>query len=424
METVSKHHTPKGIESKNTSKPSLLQETHSKAKTIRTTTHVARENTSATNVASYPLSRRPWIQAETISWWKEHYHQREKEGREQNHQEQEKEPEQKKKGEKKKEVEAIVQPRAPQASSSSTPSPSGFGHKLQVSGSENTIATKQSPTQPSMKREQKRSNKDKKPQLTPPRLGVFALYYILTKIGMLSDGASNFTYKNEIAEIDKEMTETHQKRLEAMREAVKNEDSARRWGISQQVFTWMGSLLGVITGAVLIATCAGAVAGAMLIAGGVISVTNQLLEVTGGWHKIANMLPDDDPEKKRAVISWMQIGISILCIVLGGVGAVWGGLANVGGALGKAQAFFTSIISFGFGITAIGEGLTLSVFYNKQSESKQYDLQLSTLKHLREDLMEKIEWGLDRLEQLFEDLVTALGFYNELFRAEQMINYR
>ncbi len=63
----------------------------------------------------------------------------------------------------------------------------------------------------------------KKPQLTSPKLGIYALYYILTKIGILSESSSTFTYKNEITELDRETTETHQKRLREIKKAIDKE---------------------------------------------------------------------------------------------------------------------------------------------------------------------------------------------------------
>lgn len=262
-----------------------------------------------------------------------------------------------------------------------------------------------------------------KPILERPKTGIFALYYILTKIGIYSDGSANFSYKQEIETVNAETTEAHKKRLEALKIAMEKEASSSRWSVAAQVFSWIGSLIGIVTGIALIATGVGAVAGALIIAGGIIQISNQILELSGGWRKIAELLPGNDPDKKRAVMSWMQIGIAVLCLILSGIGILWGGVTQFGEASSQlTMAILGGGVAMGHGATSIGEGVTLFMFKNKMSDVKRYDKVLAELKHRRQDLMERVEWGLDRLEQLFEDLSQALEFEEELFRADQMVN--
>lgn len=270
----------------------------------------------------------------------------------------------------------------------------------------------------------KRGEKRQKPQLAPPKLGIFALYYILTKIGIFSDGASTFANKKEIEILDVETTETHQKRLKEMQVSIEKERSSSRWGITVQMFSWMGSLFGIISGVTLIITGVGAVAGAMLIAGGVIQITSQILQITGGWSKIADLLPCGTSEQKRAAISWMQIGIGVLCLILSGAGAVWGGFSNFGEGMAIASRMIGGIAMMGGGIATIGQGISGFMFKNTLAEVSRYDWLLAQLKHRRQDLMEKMEEGIDHLEKLFEDLANSLEFDVEIHKADQMINRR
>lgn len=265
---------------------------------------------------------------------------------------------------------------------------------------------------------------DARPLLAPPRLGVFALYYLLTKIGIASDGAENFAYKQEIELVDRESTIAHKKRLEMMREAIKKEEENSRWSVAMKVYSWLGSLLAMVTGVALIATGVGVVAGAMLIVGGMIQLTSQIMDLTGGWKKITEMLPGEDSEKKRAVVSWMQIGIAVLCLALSGAGVIFGGYSNFGDGMKVAMMAVSAVGSMGQGALTIGDGLTAFMFRDRLAEAKQYELTLAKLKHKRRDLMEQVEWGMDRLGRLFEDLAKALDFEEELFRADQMINRR
>ncbi|NGX61240.1 MAG: hypothetical protein K940chlam9_00723 [Chlamydiae bacterium] len=322
--------------------------------------------------SSSPLNKREWVKQPTLSWWETRHEEKERQGRQQQEDD-----------EKASALEGIR------------------GKKVQIGEGERVIR--------------------KKPLLTPPKIGVFALYYILTKMGIHSDGTASFSHKKEIEHLDEEMSTAHKERLQEMKKAIDKEASSKRWGVMAKFFSWVGSLVGIIAGAALIATGVGAVAGAMLITAGVIQITNQLLEITGGWNKIAELLPGDDPMKKQAVIAWMQMGISILCIVLSGVGMVWGGFGQIGEATQTAMALIGGFGAMAHGAATIGEGVTNFLFNDKMAQVKQYELRLAQLKHARRDLMEMVEQGTDRLEQLFEDLSRALDFQEELFRADQMV---
>lgn len=318
------------------------------------------------------VSTKKWTPKETLPFWEARYHQKEKE-RDPNH---------------KKGTEAIE--------AASSPSKKGAG------------------TYP--------GSIFAKPQLERPKTGIFALYYILTKIGILSDAASNFDYKTEIQKLDVDTTTCHQKRLDELKIALSKEQSAKRWGVAVKVISWMTAATGIIAGLFLIATGVGAIAGAMLIAAGIFQITSQILELTGGWQKIAEKLPGDDPEKKRAVISWIQIGIVVLGLILSGVGMLTGGFSNLSEMMQLASNLMGAIAITAHGAVQIGEGVATYFYKNKISEVKRYEIKLAELKHRRQDLMEKVEWGMDRLGKLFEDLSQSLGFYEELFIAEQSIN--
>lgn len=366
----------------NQTKSSAEQATHGvKAKTLQETT----ERRPAS--AAYS-STRQWTKEETKKWWETRYHQRERQGDQKkddqhhSHEEEEK--------------------------------------KFSISKSANVSAKHRETTTA----QKEIGGKVRKPELTPPKLGVFALYYLLTKMGIASDGTSNFAYKKEIEFVDGQTNEIHKKRLEEIKEAIKKEKETERWGIAYKVFSWIASLIAMIVGIALIATGVGAVAGAMLIAGGTIQMTNQIMEITGGWKKIVELLPGEDTEKKRAVISWMQIGIAVLCLVLCAAGGIWHGFSNLGPAMQLAVGVLGAIAAMGHGVTTIGEGIEGFMFKERLADVKKFDIKLASLKHMRQDLMDKVQGGIDRLEKLFEDLAQTLAFEEELFQADQMVNRR
>ncbi len=339
--------------------------------------------------ATISLATRKWSSEETREWWDARYDQKERQGDQQKQDQQE---------EKQQEENALRVTKKGRSASRNTPNPH--------------MATENNAAKP------------RKPDLIPPKMGVFALYYVLTKMGIQSDGASNFSYKKEIEQVDGQVTETHKKRLAELKEAINKESESTRWGVASKIFSWMASFIGMISGAVLIATGVGVVAGSMMIIGGMIQITNQILEMSGGWQKIAELLPGEDTEKKGAVVAWMQIGVAVLSLILAGVGAIWGGYANFGEAASTATALMSSIATMGHGITTIGQGINVFMFKDKLGDIKQFELRLAQLKHMRQDLMEKVEWGIDRLEKLFEDLAKALEFDEELFYADQMLYRR
>lgn len=338
------------------------------------------------------LVSRGWRSQESQEWWQQRcearYHQRERQGDQKGHDQ----------GQHQEEKE----------------------EKLRVAKNANVAANNGD----SRTQQNTQSNKIKKPELKRPKLGIFALYYILTKIGIWSDSTSNFSYKKEVELIDFEMTETYKKRLDEIREGVKKERENVRWQIAMTVFSWIGSITAIVAGITMLASGVGAVAGAMLVVGGLIQIGSQLLEITGTWRKIADILPGEDSEKKRAVINWMQIGIAVLCLALSGFGAIWGGFSNLQEAMSLAMSAIGGVVATAHGAATIGEGISKFMHKNKLADIKKYDIKLTRLKHTRHDLMEKMDWGVDRLSQLFEDLARALEFEIELFQADQMVNRR
>ncbi len=324
---------------------------------------------------STPIQSRKWGKQETEQWWQQRYHEKERDGQREGRRDQE--------------------------------------HNEELSGVGSSTARKSLSTE---------NGTIQKPILERPKTGVFALYYILTKMGIQSDGTSNFFSKKEIESVDAETTEAHKKRLVEMKTSIEKQRASDNWALASQIYSWIGSIVGIAGGVALIATGVGTVAGAMLIVGGLIQITNQLLQITGSWNKIAEMLPGNDLEKKRAVINWIQIGIAVLCLILAGVGSVWGGVWQVQESMQKVLGAIVGIGMMGKGATTIGQGVYGFMYHEKMSEVKRYDKVLARLKHRRQDLMERVEWSVDRLEQLFEDLAKALEFEVELFRADQMIN--
>lgn len=363
------------------------------AKGIGPKTFVVPEPTSPTHKMG-GLEKRgeglPFRHYETTFWWTHRHQQREREGRQQGGREQDsQDPDQKREKERGAKTEAVA-------------------------GAERGKAFSARPPQ------LRPGRGVAKPCLEKPKVALFPLYYLLMKMGIFSDYSSSSFDRQEMQAIQEESSRAHTKRLEQIKEAMEKERAAARWGIMYKVMSWIGSLLGVLSGIALIATGAGAVAGALLVVGGIVQITNQLLEVTGGWQKIAELLPGDDVERKRAVLSWMQIGIAVLCLIFSGVGIIWGGFASVSEAMQIANTCFGAIVAMGQGVTSIGSGVTQFLFSQDMGAVTHYDKIVAEWKQKRQDVMERLENSTERLQRLFEDVARALGFEAELYATNSL----
>ncbi len=258
-----------------------------------------------------------------------------------------------------------------------------------------------------------------RPVLEPPKIGIFAVYYILTKLGILSDAASHWESKQSIEATDSEMKELYRARIAELKKALEYEKANKLWGLTLKMMNWMMALTGIIAGITLVLSGVGAIAGALLIAGGILALTNQIFEVTGVWNKIAQKLPTNSEEKREATLHWMRIGITILCLVLscaGALGAGWGALNE---AMGNFMAVFGGVVMMGSGVCTIGQGVTMYLHKDRLSNWVTHQRRLAILKHRREDLVEGLEHGVERMKQLFIDLAKLLDFESEIVRASQ-----
>jgi hypothetical protein len=226
------------------------------------------------------------------------------------------------------------------------------------------------------------------------------------------------TYNRENLEANQRASNIeHKKRLEVLTEQTKTARETKSWGIAMQVFSWIASLLGIITGIALIATGVGAVAGAFLICSGVIVVGSQILEVTGGWGRIAKLLPDDSPEKKAAIINWIQLALTILGVIMGVAGGVMGGFAAISESMQFANALFGGIVLSALGITQIGKAIKDREGKRHQASVRQHEIELTRLENEREDTADKIEEKFKRMERLSDFIRQYFSARKETHRA-------
>jgi|GEM_PF-2421170 len=263
-----------------------------------------------------------------------------------------------------------------------------------------------------------------KPQIGFPKIALFCVYYILTKLGFFAAAANHHVNQQNIKALDQESTKIRTERIEELRELHAKAKITNRWGLLTKVITWFTSITTILTGVTLCLTGAGAFAGGMLVLAGLISLTNQLLEITGGWQKIAEEIGGDDPEKTRAMIMWMQIGITVLCMVLAGGSAVFAGFDVLKGAMGTIASSFNIAATIGIGTVIICKGMTEKEYWDRMAYVKKHDRQLREIKHRREDLMEISQTAFENTTELMESFHRILEIRTSTTKMIHSINKR
>jgi hypothetical protein len=258
------------------------------------------------------------------------------------------------------------------------------------------------------------------PTLPMPRMGMIPTYYVLTKLGIASDAEGLRANKEEMDVLHEERDKLHQERMQEITKAQKNARAQKRWGVAMQIMHWLIAFTGLITGIGLIVSGTAILAGSLMLAGGVLAVTNQIMNQTGVWDKIVEKLPGQDPEKKRAVVMWMQIGISILAMVLMGGASMFGGFAKTWQIMGTITSMQSAGLTIGYSLCMLGVSLTQSKHKARLSEIKGNELKQKKNEYRRQDVMEDLEKQQKVHEQLMESLAKLLEQENKLFRASQM----
>jgi len=259
----------------------------------------------------------------------------------------------------------------------------------------------------------------RKPVLEPPKIGAFPLSFLLDKMSLASTSDSYTELKQELELTQAATEQAHKEMLKNLKEATDHERKAARWGIAVKVFSWLASLTSICTGIILVATGVGAVAGALMIVGGVVSVTNQVMETTGAWNKVADLIPTDDLEKKRAIITWIQLGVSLLSLVISGCGIVLGGFSIFQEASQFAMLFFGSVITAGGGVCSIGNGVEEGGFRAKSAEVKRDQTRVSVSEFGREDLQRKLEESSEQMLTYYQSISKSFGFLDEMNKTYQ-----
>lgn len=227
--------------------------------------------------------------------------------------------------------------------------------------------------------------------------------------------------KIEIDRLEKERTTKREKKLEEWKKQREKSDLSSRCSVALSVFLWISSCLEIFTGLGLIAT-GNVVGGSLLLAGGLIQLTNLVMMHAGGWDKVAEALPGDNPADKKRVVSWMQIGVGIFAMVLGGGGGALVGKSSLTSGMQTASALSMSGLMFAQAITTIVQYTAQSAVKEAQGNVQQLDTELQILGFRQQDLRNSVEEGMKLNNKCFKLITTAIKknsqFYSSLLRIQ------
>lgn len=197
-----------------------------------------------------------------------------------------------------------------------------------------------------------------RPVLTPPDALPDSVYRFLATteesrhlgnniLGILGDRLKNIKLK-----IQEVCAENIQKLQEAARRAA---DSSF-WSILKKIATCLLSALSMVFGVALVASGGGALIGSLMIASGVLSLSNFALSETGAWDWISKQLANDNEERQKTLAWVLPTAVGILA---GGIGLVGSIQSIATGALQfaeKAIYIAQTALAIFDGVTTFGKG--------------------------------------------------------------------
>lgn len=243
----------------------------------------------------------------------------------------------------------------------------------------------------------------------PPTLphlpsALFTLYYLMNKLSLLSENLSAVGLRQLIESHQQEVEAVHERRIEALQKVLTAEKRAQNWKIMTTLFAWTGIVMAIVTGVLLVTTGVGLVAGTLLVAGGILTLTDQALDISHAWDEIASLLPVDDPEQQRSIISWIRLSLLFVSLAVSGASIgmtgfsqVWG-ISQMGSSLTQAGAVGAAALA------ALGKGAAHSSYFKALSQLKGLEMELIDLEMDETRHRELLEHLLSCSEGLFEGL--------------------
>lgn len=202
--------------------------------------------------------------------------------------------------------------------------------------------------------------------------------------------------------------------LEKIREGAERTKENGFWSLLQKIGECLLAALGTVLGITLVATGAGAVVGGVMIAAGLLTITNFAMRETGSWDFVAKQLSS---EKKRQddIKFYLPLAVSIVSGLLsvgGSISAIWSGL-NV-----AQQAMTIAYAALGVfqGVTTIGKGVTQARITWTQGDLKEIETRSSLERLASERDTSILSYILKRIESAQQTAEQIISLATQEFR--------
>lgn len=225
--------------------------------------------------------------------------------------------------------------------------------------------------------------------------------------------------KKEMDALEEKRSKLREEKLEQWKKHRDKTTAMTHWSTAMSIFSWITCCLEIFSGIALIAM-GNVVGGSLLLAGGLIQLTNHIMMQTGGWEKVTEHLPGDDPEEKRKIVSWMQIGTAIFSMMLAGAGGTIVGMPGLSPAMKAASSLAISGLAIGQGVTTIGQGISHSQVKDAQSVLEKLNAHIQKHDFRVQDLREYMEDGVKSNKRSISMITQAIKqreqIYSSIFR--------
>ncbi|MCX6989475.1 MAG: hypothetical protein NTX49_00170 [Chlamydiae bacterium] len=145
--------------------------------------------------------------------------------------------------------------------------------------------------------------------------------------------------------------------IEKLKEAAQNAQSSEFWSFLQKIGECILAAISTVLGITLVATGAGAVIGGVMIAAGILTLTNFAMRETGTWVSVAKLL-SDDKETQNNIAFYMPLGVGLVAAVLGIGGSVATALYTALNVAGQAITVLQASAGIYHGVTTVGKGVS------------------------------------------------------------------
>ena len=148
---------------------------------------------------------------------------------------------------------------------------------------------------------------------------------------------SSVQKKNQLAEIERarqQNLQTMDINVEKIKEAQEAAKEAQKSGLAAKIFGWISAVASIVVGAIMVATGIGAAVGALMIAGGVVGVTNMAVQQMAKDGLISPKVM----EALGPILMAVEIAIAVVAAVVTFGGAAAGAIAKMAGKAAEMAA--------------------------------------------------------------------------------------